>query len=280
MKRQLLNWSSLSLCFFVYFTINSCSKATTEFPAYLKCDSTKLISTQYGEPNSSIYGLQMSVGTDDRGTWQLPFKMPILKEGINPIFFTPIVKVNDLSTLFIAYPFYKSKNVYLNLEKNKIIDTIIPFEYQDSLTMLIHENMEVKTNFNNTNIDPNARNGNYSMVIKANNSTSDSTTTSFYYKPLNFNLNLTNYYLELDYTMSQGALGFGLAYTDNSGNINIAIMGNSLLPTMNWKHVYIDLKPMLSRVSATQYTPVFILISTNGASQATAYIDNIKILVK
>jgi hypothetical protein len=280
MNKQLLNWSSLSLCFLAYFMVSSCSKATTEFPSYLKCDSAKLVSTQFGVPNSSIFALDMSVGIDNRGTWQLPFKMPVLREGLSPFLISPVVKVNDLSTLFRVYPFYKPRIMDLNLVKNKTLDTIISFEYIDSLTMVINENMEVKTNFQNSNINPKARNGSYCMIIQANNSTTDSTTTSFYHKPLTMDPAKESY-LEMDYTMPEnGALGFGLAYTDNLGNIKIAIMGNSFLPSAGWKHVYIDLAPMLNRVVATQFTPVFILITTNGASQASAYIDNLKILVK
>lgn len=272
-----MKWCSLVL--FFYFSINSCSKATTDYPSYIKSDSSQLKSQRFGDPTSSIYGLQISIGNDDRGSWQFPFLMPVLREGIQPVFCSPIVKINDLSTLLNVYPFYKPMSVDLKLVKSKILDTIINFEYIDSVQLLMQENMEVKTNFNNSDIKPIPRLGLNSMEIKANSSSQDTTTTSFYYKPIVFNPTKTNF-LELDYKMSQGALGFGMAYTDANGNISIAIMGNTLQPTTNWKHVYIDLFPMLNRVQATQYTPVFLLITTNGASQSTAYIDNIKILSK
>jgi hypothetical protein len=274
-----MKWFSIVLIFLIYLNIDSCSKASSEYPAYLKCDSAILKPNIYGEPNSNIFGLQVSIGTDNRGTWQMPFRMPILKEGVHSVFISPIIKFNDLTTLFGTYPFYKSKLVDLNLIKNKTIDTIFTFEYIDSLRIIMNEPMDLKTNFNTSELNSFARNGANSMMLKADPTTIDSSATAFYYKPINFKPTETHY-MELDYFMASGVLGVGIAYTDNLGQTKIAILGNRLVPHNQWRHVYIDLNPVLAKNTTTQFAPVFILIPENGASNAKAFIDNIKILVK
>lgn len=274
-----MKWFSTLFIYIIYLNFNSCTKASSEYPAYLKCDSARLMPNVYGEPNSNIFGLHVAVGTDNRGVWQMPFKMPILNEGINSVVISPVIKVNDLSTLFVTYPFYKIKNVDLNLIKSATIDTIFTFEYIDSMKITMNETMDVKTNFSSSELSSFARNGANSMMLKADPSTLDSSATAFYFKPINFNPAETSY-MELDYYMASGVIGVGLAYTDAAGVTKIAVGGNYLVPHSQWTHVYFDLNPILAKITTTQFTPVFILIPEKGASNSKAYIDNIKILVK
>lgn len=269
---------SILFIYFIYLNITSCTKASSEYPAYLKCDSAKLKPNTYGEPNSRIYGFQVSIGVDNRGVWQMPFKMPILKEGVNSVVISPVIQINDLSTLFNTYPFYKIKVVDLNLIKNSILDTVFTFEYIDSVNVIMNEQMDVKTNFSNSELSSFARNGANSMMLKADPTTVDSSATAFYNKPISFDPAQTHF-MELDYYMASGILGLGLAYTE-AGSTKIAILGNRLVPRNQWRHVYIDLNPIIAKITSTQFSPVFILIPETGVSNSTAYIDNIKILVK
>jgi len=263
----------------VSFLFLGCRKASEEIPAYIKSNSSKVISTNLGEPTSEIYGLHFSVETDDRGTWQFPFLAPVLKDGIKSVVIRPVVKKNNISTLFMEYPFYKIKVIDLNLIRGKEIDTQINFEYVDSISMLTNETMEIKTNFSSSERSVNAASGNYSMKLNVDMNTVDSTITSFYYKSLDMSPE-KEVYMEFDYYMPNGILAPALSFTNSNGNIAVAYSENYLTPNSKWTHVYWYLSPVIRGQGLTQFTPVFLLTLEKGGSKSEAYIDNIRILEK
>jgi len=256
-----------------------CRKAATEIPFYLKCDSTS-ISTTLGVANSGIYGLYVTVDNDVRGTWQLPFKMPILKDGAKQMVVTPIVKLNNLSAQFLAYPLYTPKLVDINMVRGKTLDTTFSFEYQTGVNMIANEDMESFTNFSASTKSAGARNGAYCMKMYADFSSIDSSATSFYYKQLSFNLEKTTF-LEFDYYMPEGILAPALAYTDGSGNTKVMFGESYLNKNTGWSHVYFNYTYVIGKIgSSGLYTPIFILTMPKGSTTATAYLDNVRILEK
>jgi hypothetical protein len=259
----------------------SCRKAASEIPFYLNCDSAIISPSALGIANSGIYGLYVTVDADVRGTWQMPFKMPILNEGIKSVYIEPIVKENNLSTRFFTYPLYSPKIVDINMIKGKSLDTIFSFDYVQGVNLIANEDMEVNTNFPPFQKSNLARNGSGSMELVATNTTADSgAITAFYYKQLPFNLEKTTF-LEFDYYMPAGVLAPALAYIDGSGNTKLAYGESFLNKNTGWTHVYFNYSFIINKIGKTGlYTPVFILITTNGVNSASAYIDNLRILEK
>lgn len=258
----------------------SCRKAATEIPFYLKCDSSVISPSTLGTANSGIYGLYVTVDADIRGTWQMPFKMPILHDGLKSVYIEPVVKENNLSTRFFTYPLYSPKLVNINMTKGKDLDTIFSFEYANGVSLIANEDMEAVTNFTSSKKTSIARNGTGSMELIANNTTVDSSAEAFYFKQLPFNIEKTTF-LEFDYYMPAGVLAPALAYIDGSGNTKLAYGESYLNKNTGWTHVYFNYSFILNRIGSTGlYTPVFILITEKGAASATAYIDNLRILEK
>jgi hypothetical protein len=258
----------------------SCRKAATEIPFYLKCDSTLIAPSTLGIANSGIYGLYATVESDIRGTWQLPFKMPILKEGLKTMYIEPIVKVNNLSTKFTTYPLLSPKLVDVNMTKGVTLDTIFTFNYATGVNLIANEEMEVNTNFTSSIKSNIARNGSGSMLMTSDYTTVDSSATAFYIKQLPFNFEKTTF-LEFDYFMPSGILAPALAYTDASGNTKLAFGESYLNKNVGWTHIYFDYTYIIDRIGKTGlYTPVFILTTPKGVTSASVYIDNIRILEK
>ena len=137
-------------------TFLGCSKTSDEVPSYIRVSKTSASSSSLGSMNSNIYALDISVENDARGTWEIPFLMPILKEGNKDLIIKPVIKQNNLSTLFEAYPLYKSKILNLNLIRGVEIDTALNFEYQDSVKIVLDEDMEIKNNFSSSSISSTA----------------------------------------------------------------------------------------------------------------------------
>ena len=263
-----------------FHTFISCRKAATEIPFYLNCDSAIISPSALGIANSGIYGLYVTVDADVRGTWQMPFKMPILFEGLKSVYIEPVVKENNLSTRFFTYPLYSPKLVNINMTNGKSLDTVFSFDYASGVSLIANEDMEVNTNFSSSKKVNIARNGSGSMELIANNTTVDSSAEAFYYKQLPFNLEKTTF-LEFDYYMPAGVLAPALAYTDGSGNTKLSYGESYLNKNTGWTHVYFNYSFIINKIGKTGlFTPVFILITQNGVPSASAYIDNLRILEK
>lgn len=269
----------LALVLAVHLIIG-CRKAASEIPFYLKCDSALIAPSTLGIANSGIYGLYITVENDIRGTWQMPFTMPILKDGLKRMVITPVVKINNLSTRFLAYPLYNIKLADINMVRGKTLDTVFTFEYASGVNMIANEEMESVTNFSATTKSSLARNGNGSMMMSADFTSVDSSATAFYYKQLPFNFEKITF-LEFDYYMPEGILAPALAYTDASGNPSLMFGESYLNENSGWVHVYYNYTYLIDRIGKTGlYTPIFILTMPKGRTSARAYLDNIRILEK
>jgi hypothetical protein len=257
-----------------------CRKAASEIPFYLKCDSALIAPSTLGIANSGIYGLYITVENDIRGTWQMPFTMPIIKDGLKQMVITPVVKINNLSTRFLAYPLYNVKLADINMVRGKTLDTVFTFEYASGVNMIANDEMESVTNFSATTKSSLARNGNGSMMMYADFTSVDSSATAFYYKQLPFNFEKTTF-LEFDYYMPEGILAPALAYTDASGNPRLMFGESYLNENSGWVHVYYNYTYLIDRIGKTGlYTPIFILTMPKGKTSARAYLDNVRILEK
>jgi hypothetical protein len=258
---------------------SSCRKASEEVPSYLR-SSSATVRAKLGDSNSAIYGLSISIEGDDRGTWQYPFLMPHLGEGLKSTVLRPVVKQNNLSTQLVAYPMYKIAVQKLNYKRGlaNTVDSNFVFEYDDAAQEILYESMEVNTRFSSSKRSDTARSGLYSMAIYSSFSSLDSETTSFYSQLVPMNPSKETY-LEFDYYMPDGILAPCLSYESN-GNTFRAFSTNFLLKNEGWVHVYWHLTPTIVGRGQTAYTPTFVLTPSQGSTQARVYIDNLKIVEK
>lgn len=279
MKNLKISFSLVLLGLSIFFN-QSCRKAASDIPFYLKCDSATVAPGSFGIANTGIYGLYITVESDDRGRWQLPFNMPILKDGLKTMVVTPMVKMNNLSTRFVDYPLLNPKLVDVNMVRGKTLDTILSFDYATGVSLILNEDMESALNFSASTKSAVARNGSSSMMLQADFTSIDSSATSFFNKPLAFNFEKTTF-LEFDYYMPEGILAPALAYTDASGNTKLMFGESYLNKNTNWTHVYFNYTYIIDRIGKSGlFTPVFIITPPKGVTGSIAYIDNVRILEK
>lgn len=252
-------------------------------PAYLKVDSCIVKSTQFGEPNSSIYGLSVTIEADNRGIVQLPFKIPALVSGIKSTIFTPYVKKNDLSSVIVKYPMYKPFSIDLNYVPQTTFDTNFVFEYADNVNALLMDDFEIAINFSGGTTSNFSRNGQSSFKMKSQLNTKDSIASAFYYKKIRFDA-YKETYLEFDYYMESGIFSPSLVYEDSLAHEIKLFSGNGLLPRSRWVHVYWHLSPLIGEAlinhGVYNLNLAFYLTPQIGKESAEIYIDNLKILEK
>ena len=260
----------------------SCTKTVSEIPAYLKVDSVSIASLPNIPSTHGIYGLQVIIENDNRGSWQTPFLMPVLTMGPRTAIITPIVKRNNLSTLLEAYPLYDPIAVPVNFISGITKDTSFQFQYSSSVTTTINESMELTNNFNSstsTLTSNQARSGSKSLFMTLDSSSVSLNLVSLYNRPINFS-QTKQIYLEFDYYMPEGAFSPSLSYEDANGARKNIFFDNFLLPNNRWTHVYWMLTEAVRVNGQPSYTLGLNLTIREGKSSAKVYIDNLRIMEK
>ncbi len=265
---------------FLIFLYSSCSKdlALNGIPAYLRIDSVQVIGdARFGVISRDIFGVQIDVGSESRGIWQLNSLIPILQEGDKNLIISPFVKVNNLSNNFIQYPFLRT-NLTLHNFKPTRVDTIVPsFSYFDDTRVVLIEEFENNSNFSNATVSSIAKNGQGSLKIIANNqSTSDSSITSVHVTQLVLNPG-KEIYLEFDYYMPSGALMPSISFTDANGNVKNLFADNFLKKNNGWQHVYWRFSSLVGFANVSKGYVSFSLLK-DDVPNGEVYIDNLKLL--
>lgn len=264
----------------IVFLVTSCSKTISEIPAYLKVDSTTVIHPNIVDQTSEIYALKISTGTNDRGSWAIPFQMPNLNLGSNNYLIVPVVKNNNLTTLFEQYPLYSPILIDMKFEAGKIKDTTFRFNYHPSVATILSDGFEQDNKFSASTItSTQARSGNKSLRLYADSSTPNLTTTAIFNRSISFPLD-KKVYLEYDYYMPEGSFSPGLTYEDNQGVKKSIFFDNLQVPNKRWTHVYLMLTEAIRVNGQSSYTPIFSLTVRNGKQNAEVFIDNIRIFEK
>ena len=277
MKQPIINFIVVLICASL---LSSCSKdlAQNGIPAYLRIDSVQVTGdTRFGVISKDIFGVQLDVGADSRGIWQLKSLIPILNEGDKNLVMYPFVKVNNLSNNFIQYPFL-TYDARLHNFSPKRVDTVVPkFTYQTDTRVVLIEEFENNSNFSNATVSSLAKNGLGSLKIVANRQiTLDSSTVSVHVSELALNPG-KEIYLEFDYYMPSGALMPSISFTDANGNVRNLFADNFLKSNKEWTHVYWRFSSLVGYANVSKGYVSFSLLK-NDVPNAEVYIDNLKLL--
>ncbi len=262
------------------YLLQSCSKdlAQNGIPSYLRIDSVQVIGeSKFGVISKDIFGVQIDVGSESRGIWQLQSLIPVLQEGDKNLVIYPFVKVNNLSNNFIQYPFLRY-DARLHNFSPKRVDTVVPkFYYQSDTRVVLIEEFENNSNFSNGTVSAIAKNGLGSLKIVANRQiTADSSTISVHVSELLLNPG-KEIYLEFDYYMPSGALMPSISFTDANGTVKNLFSDNFLKKNSGWQHVYWRFSSLVGYANVTKGYVSFSLLK-NDVPDGEVYIDNLKLL--
>jgi len=283
--------------FFTFVSIllvsNSCVKNNPD-PSWLEVTKWTLnanpdFSGQEGELTQNISEAWVYVDDEIIGVFEVPFKIPILKEGSVNIKIYPAIKNNGISATKKVYPFLEPFIVSATLVKNQTV-TLNPItQYYSAVQFWIEDFEDAAVKIEN---DPNSAasigvdndplilqsfNGNnYGKVIL---NTTDTTWVGY----TNVQMNLPrgkDVYLEIDY-YNTNALITGLLAISSSGVLsNPNIQLNAQSPsTVKWKKIYIDLRELISNSNPTAYfEQSFQAELDSGDAEGVIIIDNIKVV--
>ena len=284
--------SRLSFFLLLLLGFTACVKNNPD-PSWLEVTAWTLqsnidLSGDEGELSHNITEAWVLIDDKVIGVFQVPFKIPILKDGMCNIKIYPAIKNNGISATKKIYPFLEVYEVNQTLTKNQTL-TLNPVTKYKSVTQFWIEDFE-GVNISLTD-DPNTSLSNYEIVnenlqpfngnlyAKISLNSDDSLWVANTETQLSISKG-REAYLEIDYH-NTNSLTTGLIYVSPAGvtnNINIRL--NAQNPeTVVWKKIYIELRELIgASPNSSNFLQSFSCYLDPGQISTEILIDNIKVV--
>ena len=283
--------SRLSFFLLLLLGFTACVKNNPD-PSWLEVTAWSLqsnidLSGDEGELSHNITEAWVLIDDKVIGVFQVPFKIPILKDGMCNIKIYPAIKNNGISATKKIYPFLEFYEVNQTLVQNQTL-TLHPVTKYKSVTQFWIEDFEginiSLTDDPNTSIavcetvNENLQPFNGSFYRKISLNSIDSLWVA--YTDAIFIAKGKEAYLEIDYH-NTNSLTTGLIYASPTGvtnNINIRL--NAQNPeTAVWKKIYIELKELITASpNSSNFQQSFSCYLDPGQISTEILIDNIKVV--
>ena len=241
-----------------------------------------------GELTEDISDAWVYVDNELIGVFEVPFKIPILKEGALKILLYPTVLNNGISATKKIYPFLEPYELTGELVQNQTL-TVTPItRYYSNTQFSILDFEDANLGFDHSPSSLATLTGSSDpLIIQPFNGNQFGrvyldATTSVWLASTNLNETLpgggAEVYLELDYYTSNnfttGVLAIDGAEVTQNPNVQV----NSS-DTPEWKKIYIDLKTIVSGSPlADFFEHSFEATLEGGLTSATINIDNVKVI--
>jgi hypothetical protein len=283
------------ILFFPFFLLvqTSCEKFSGDqtIPAYLSIDSIYLQTDPSLQGTASQNITDAWVYVDDYlvGTFQLPARFPVLKEGIHTLSVIPGVKKDGIASTRITYPFYSMISQSVNLVpdstssvgllKTTYISTT-KFTWQEAfedVTVSLDTTNRSMVNIGETpSGSPLTFEGAHSGIVEM-----DSVKNFFEAATHNyFSIPNAPVFLEMNFNANTTFQAGVIIYTTDYIIYQTPVL--NLAPTNNrWKKIYIDLTNMLNSYPNSVNFRVYVGgFKDATVTHATVLLDNFKLVTR
>ena len=282
--------SNLLLFFIAIIGIAACNPEESE-PAYLVINNVTISSnpTTQGSNCSNVKDVWVYVDNQYLGTYQLPARIPVLESGNKSVILRAGILENGISATHSAYPLYAANNKSINIipGQESIIDTF-NVAYFPAIQYTWYEDFE-----------KDAIGGGFSLSPEPSNNLAPLSTDSLDVfegvRCLKLKVDGTNYisdietngdgyvlyrgkdiYLEMNYKCDHAfTVGLRGMLANDKRNIPILLFN----PSSIWKKTYINLSKFVNaNYDVPKFKVYFYLNTSPGGSEATVYLDNLKLI--
>lgn len=278
----------------ILFLFVSCYKNNPD-PSWLEVSAWQLNanishSGAEGELTENLSNAWVYVDNDFIGVFEVPFKIPLLKEGTKEITIYPTVLDNGISATKKRYPFLEPFTVVTDLVKNEITHLDLVTQYYSSVQFTVLDFEDATTGFEEspTSLSAIVASNDPAIIQPFNGNSFGRVTLT---ESLNTWIASTELdqvlpkggaevYLEVDYHNTESLLTGVLAVDGGGVTSNPNIMMNAQDPSeVEWKKIYIDLSTIISgSISAVHFEHSFEAVLGEGKTSAEINIDNIKVV--
>lgn len=295
-------FKKIVFAFSLFVFIASCKNREASIPAYVTINEYGL-ETNYaseGTSSSKITTVWVEANRVDIGVFELPVTLPVIANGSTELTIYPGINLNGVTSLRNQYEFYnpyvKTMDIYPGDEitltspgKNKLIT-----KYQSTTQIVKLEDFEgaginfEKTSKSDTTLDvtsdsteifptfglneTNTKSG--KVVMPKGNSLVEFESLQSVVLP-QFGANV---YLEVNYKC-EVPVTFGVFANEPGRRIQAPVV--TVLPTDEWKKIYINLVTEVSAYPSANHFDVFFgAVNSDATSEKTFYVDNLKLVYR
>ena len=278
------------LIFILPFFFFNCNKEQAKV-SWIKIDKWDLLSNSEiqmdeGELTHNIDQVFVNMEGEAIGGFELPAKIPLMREGATNLILIPGVVNNGIRETKVRYPFYQNYTIDLNLEYGDTITLEPTTKYLDNVKFLIEDFESPSMNFET---DPSSvaqlyrdndpaflKYGDFYGRVDLNDQ--DSIFTGLTTFGESWPKQNQQIYLELDYMITNSVLTSVLSFGNNvfHEDINVQVMPRG---EPEWRKIYIELREIVSfRNNAPFNESAFTAILDMPGEETYVILDNIKIV--
>lgn len=276
----------------ILFITNSCVKNNHD-PSWIEIMPWTLVENPNlgteKELSHNFSDVFITIDDEIVGFFELPVKLPLLKEGNHTIKLYPAITKNGIKAHGKKiYPFCSIVSQEVNLIKNQKVTIYPSTNYVNGTKFWIEDFEDATLKISSENIS-NAYllRGSNPTILKYGNAYGHihlTASDSLWYGITSSNLNLpkngTEVYLEIDYLNTNSLLTGVLAYNSSGYTDNPNIQVNPQdASNLKWKKIYIELKEIVSySITSSKFEQYFKAILDGDKTESDIYMDNIKIV--
>ena len=263
-----------------------------DVPSYLKIDRITLIDNPQiyeGTLSNNIPDAWVYVDDNLIGAYEMPVKIPILKEGNHNLSIYGGIKLNDISSTRAAYPFYQPysfKN--FNFIKGKTVDLSdsLKVEYNSKIAPLqFNEDFEssgvsfINTSLSDTTLGKTSDSnivfeGKYSGAIYLDDA--KPTFEARTYQSFNISKNNQPVFVELNYKSNYPIV---IGYFANTPTQSLQRDILFVNPSISWNKIYVNFTPAFNNEDVATTFNIFIgVYKQSDISSVQVFLDNIKLV--
>lgn len=275
---------------FALFQACSWLAPATQIPSYIHIDAITVTSDypSQGSNSSKITDAWVYVNSQKIGTFQLPATIPVLSDGLCNVVIDPGIKVNGIAASRKPYAFYTQAIQNLTLKRGEKLTVAAAVKYINATTFAWKEDFETvgisvnKSPFAQFTVDTSmVKVSNTSNVFEGNSCGAvyldnahqyfEGTSSSAFSLPINGDPT----FLELNYK-TNNSFKVGIYATGVGSTIPLPVL--TVNPSSEWNKIYVDLSSVTKFAPSPSYTIYFSMERDANVSQATLYVDNIKLV--
>lgn len=274
---------SYSFYLVVFGLTGSCSlfDKPEDIPAYIRINSISLSTNQSLEGSSAhkITDAWVYVDNDLIGAFELPATFPVLKgDGPHVIRIKAGIKMNGISALRIAYPFYNYYEVTDTLKAGEITTISPSIVYRTNTVFAWRDDFETGHTFNDTITAAELRQdasdpfeGSYSGHVHLNADTFACEIQSS--NGFSIPTDGREVFLELNYKCSH-TFNVGVVTSSYAHRMSLVINKSD-----TWNKIYINITNEVNEAPASSNYKIYLsMVKPANLSVADLYIDNVKLV--
>ena len=242
------------------------------YPVYMRIDTVDLVTSQSeGWNTHSITDVWVEANSDNLGVYEYPVEFPVLQENQIRFLFQAGVKANGFTSARVIYPFYAADTLKVDAKRMDKLTYKPTFRYRSGVKFVFNEDFEFGNQFSvfmDKASDGDVAYGNSSGKLNLGASQTSKETQMASGVVMEGGGEV---WAEFDYK-SDASFEVGIyAGTDRYNKL-------VLFPKQTWSKLYLNLSQEVGFNSGRQFNLFFNLVKPEGASTATVWIDNVKIL--